>query len=166
MKMGELQFCRNFVFLKGRPMSFAGRPYLHAPYDSQARRLVLRCSRQTEKTTLIIARVLYTAIAHPGVHIVCVFPRQEQASVFSRSRLLPTIYDSPVLRRLLLGRRGRRPPVGHLQMVNSSEVYIRSAFHSGDPVRGIDGDVLWSTSSRTLPWDTCPFWRSASVTQL
>ncbi len=46
--MGKLSFCEKIVYLNRQPISFAGRPYLPAIYDSTARNLVLRCSRQTE----------------------------------------------------------------------------------------------------------------------
>ena len=44
----------------------------------------------------------------PGIRIVVVFPRQDQASVFANSRLMPTILDSPVIRRVLVGKKPRQ----------------------------------------------------------
>jgi len=90
----------------------------------------------------LVNSIIYLAVRHPGVHIVCVFPRQEQAHVFSHSRLLATIEGSPVLRRILLGSKGRKPKVTHLRFANNSEVYVRAAYHTADAVRGLDADVL------------------------
>jgi hypothetical protein len=140
--MTKLEFCSTFVYLKKKPISFAGRPYLHAPYSSQARRLVIRASRQVEKSTFLVNTILYMAVVHPGIRILFVCPRQEQARVFSSSRLLPTIQGSPALRRALLGRKTRKPQVMHLRSINGSEVFIKAAYHSADPVRGIDADLL------------------------
>lgn len=140
--MKRFDFCEAFLHLKGQPFSFAGRPYLRRVYNSTARRIVLRTSRQVEKTTFLCNVIAHTAATTPGVHIIAVFPRQEQAGVFAKSRLLPTIEDSPVLRRSLLGSRARKPQVTHMQFRNRSEVYIRAAYHSADAARGIDGDVL------------------------
>jgi hypothetical protein len=76
------------------------------------------------------------------VHIIVVFPRYDQASVFAKSRLRPVISESPVVRRILLGTRARDLQANHMRFANGSEVYIRAAYHSGDTVRGIDGDYL------------------------
>jgi hypothetical protein len=140
--MDRFSWCESFVHLRGAPISFEGRPYLRAIYNSNARRIVLRCSRQVEKTTFIGNVVTHAAATLPGVRIIVVFPRADQSSVFAKSRLRPVVTDSPVLRRVLLGKRAREPQVNHMRFVNGSEVYIRSAFHSADAVRGIDGDFL------------------------
>jgi len=140
--MDRFSWCESFVYLRGKPLSFAGRPYLRDIYNSTARRIVLRCSRQVEKTTFICNVVVHAAVTLPGVHIIIVFPRYDQASVFAKSRLRPVISESPVVRRMLLGKRTRDLQVNHLRFANGSEVYIRAAFHSADAVRGIDGDFL------------------------
>ncbi|MCA9087232.1 MAG: phage terminase large subunit family protein [Planctomycetaceae bacterium] len=140
--MGRLDWCDAFVHLRGRSIDFSGRPYLPSIYASSARRIVLRCSRQVEKTTFLCNVVLHTVTTMPGVRVIVVFPRQDQAGVFAKSRLMPMITESPVISKVLLGPQGRRPQVMHMQFRNGSEVYIRAAFHSADAVRGIDGDFL------------------------
>jgi hypothetical protein len=142
MRLDRFTFTREFVHLRKRPISFAGRPYLPAVYQSEASRQVIRASRQVEKSTFLVNSILHLAVRHPGIHIVCVFPRQEQAQVFSRSRLLGTIENSPVIRRVLLGKKGRKPQVMNLRFANGSEVYVRAAYHTADAVRGLDADVL------------------------
>lgn len=141
--MKPLDWCESFLHLRGRPISFDERPYLPAIYSSRARRIVLRCSRQVEKTTFICNIVVFTAVTLPGVRIIIVFPRQEQATVFAKSRLMPVVTDSPVIQKILIGDRRRKPQVTHMQFRNKSEIYIRAAYHSGDAVRGIDGDFLF-----------------------
>jgi hypothetical protein len=140
--MSRYDWCEAFVRLKGRPLSLAGRTYLRAVYESTARRVVLRCSRQVEKTTFVCNTVAHAAATIPGVHVVVVFPRQDQAMVFAKSRLLPLITESPVVRRVLLGSKPRPPQITHMRFANGSEVYIRAAYHSADAVRGIDADFL------------------------
>lgn len=140
--MDRYRWCESFIYLRGKPISFEGRPYLRDIYNSMARRIVLRCSRQVEKTTFLCNVVVHAAVTIPGVHIIVAFPRHDQASVFAKSRLRPVISESPAVRRVLLGRRARDPQVNHMRFANGSEVYIRAAFHSADAVRGIDGDYL------------------------
>jgi Phage terminase large subunit (GpA) len=142
MKLDRFTFTREFVHLRKRPISFDGRPYLPRVYQSEASRLVIRASRQVEKSTFLVNSILYLAIRFPGIHIVCVFPRQEQAHVSSSSRLLGMIDGSPVIRRVLLGKKSRKPQVMNLRFANGSEVYVRAAYHTADAVRGLDADVL------------------------
>ena len=141
--MSLREFCEQFVFLKRQPMTFTGRRYLRKVLASNARRLVLRCSRQVEKTTLLVNRILYDAVMNPGVQLLLVCPRREQASTFSNSRLIPAITESPLIRRLLMGRTKRRLPVTHCRFANGSELFVRAAFHTADAVRGLSADVLF-----------------------
>ena len=140
--MKRFDWCESFIYLRGKPISFEGRPYLRMLYNSSARRVVMRCSRQVEKTTFLCNAVCHAAVTIPRVHIVVVFPRHEQASVFAKSRLRPMIIDSPIPRRILLGKRIKEPQVEHMRFLNGSEVYIRAAYHTADAVRGIDADYL------------------------
>lgn len=140
--MGKLQFCERFVYLDGRPISFAERPYLPAIYAVENRNLVLRSSRQTEKSTFLVNQILSTACRRPRSKILFVSPRLEQALLFARTRLLASLEQSPLLRRVLLGPRGRRPKVTTMEFFNGSTVYIRAAYHSGDACRGVSADLL------------------------
>jgi Phage terminase large subunit (GpA) len=140
--MGKRTFCERFIHLTRRPISFSGRPYLTKVYASKARNLVLRCSRQTEKTTFITNTLVFEACAHPGINILFVSPRRDQARVFSHTRLIPTLEHSPVVRRLLWGCTRRRPSVFDLIFRNESQLFVRAAFHSGDAIRGISADLL------------------------
>jgi hypothetical protein len=140
--MDGLAFAERFVSLGAQRFSLADRPYLRAPYLSTARRLVLRASRQVEKTTFLVNAILHTAVTRPGVHVLFACPRQEQALVFSKSRLQATLQRSPWIRRVLLGRRPPKLGVRNLRFANGAEVYIRAAYHSADAARGIDADLL------------------------
>ncbi len=129
--MNKLKFCEWFLYLNRSRLSFAGRPYLPAIYDSSRRNLVLRCSRQTEKSTFLANTILHTACTQPGARIIFVSPRHEQSIVFSTSRLLPMLENSPIIRKMLLGQRGRRPNVTQMQFVNGSAVFVRRCLPIG-----------------------------------
>jgi hypothetical protein len=139
--MPKLEFCRRFVALNRKPICFAGRPYLPAVYAAR-RNLVLRCSRQTEKSTFLVNTILYEACTQPGIQMIFVCPRMEQARVFSRSRLLPSLEQSPLIRRQLLGSSSRRPQVTNLQFANGSTLFVRAAYHTGDACRGLSASLL------------------------
>ena len=142
MTMQLREFCEQFVCLKGRPISFTDRGYLREVYASTAQRLVLRCSRQVEKTTLLVNRILHYAVTYPGIQMLLVCPRLEQASVFSNTRLMPAITGSPFIRRVLLGRKKRQMQVMNCRFANDSELFVRAAYHTADAVRGVSADVL------------------------
>nr|MBC8867949.1 phage terminase large subunit family protein [Planctomycetota bacterium] len=140
--MGKLKFCENFVYLQRQPICFDGRPYLPEIYAATDRNLVLRCSRQTEKSTFLVNTILYEACQNPGIQMLFVCPRMEQARVFSHSRLLPSLEESPIIRRALLGRGERRPQVMNMQFANGSTLFVRAAFHSADSCRGLSAGLL------------------------
>jgi len=140
--MGKLRFCESFLFLKRELISFAGRPYLPTIYACTGRNLVLRCSRQTEKSTFLVNTILYEACTRPGIQILFVCPRREQAQVFSNMRLIRVLEESALIRRKLLGRRSKRPSVMNMRFVNGSSLFIRAAYHSGDACRGLSADLL------------------------
>lgn len=140
--MGKLSFCKQFVYLERAPISFDGRPYLPAIYSADDRYLVLRCSRQTEKSTFLVNTILYEACTSPGIQILFVSPRLEQARVFVRTRLLAAIEQSPLIRRKLLGKQARRPQVSNMEFANGSTVFVRAAYHSGDACRGVSAQLL------------------------
>jgi len=138
----KLAFCKNFVRLNGKPIEFDGRSYLPAIYGCDSGNLVLRASRQVEKSTFLANTIIHQACTQPGIKILFVCPRTEQARLFSYTRLIPMIVDSPVIRRRLLGRSGRRPKITSMIFDNGSQVFIRSAYHSADSARGISADTL------------------------
>ena len=137
-----LDFCQNFVWLKRKLIRFDDRPYLPDIYAATDRNLVIRASRQVEKSTLLCNLILYEAIAHPGIQILFVCPRREQAHVFAKSRLLPALEQSPLIRRQLLGRGNRRLTLMNMRFANESQLYVRAAYNSADAVRGLSADLL------------------------
>ena len=68
--------------------------------------------------------------------------RVDQALVFSRSRLRPLIESSPLIRQALIGSKNALLSSNDFRFKNSSELYIRSAFHSADSARGLSADIL------------------------
>ena len=103
---------------------------------------VLRCSRQTEKSTFLANTILYEASSWPDIRMLLVCPRYEQGRVFCRSRLFPSLEQSPLIRRLLIGRTYRRPQMAHVIFENGSQLYVRAAYRSADACRGVSADLL------------------------
>ncbi len=135
--MDKLRFCERFVHLDGRLITFEDRPYLPAIYAAGSRNLVLRCSRQTEKSTFLANSIIHQACSNPGVSMLLVTPRFEQAKTFCHSRLLPCIENSPLIRRVLVGTSNRRLSIRHMRFANGSELFVRAAFLNADSCRGV-----------------------------
>jgi hypothetical protein len=140
--VGKLALCQRMVHLDGRLISFQERPYLPAIYHWHERNLVLRCSRQTEKSTFLANTIITAACTSPGIKMLLVCPRYEQGRVFCRSRLFPMIEQSPLVRRMLIGDRGNRLQVAHTVFRSGAELYVRAAYRSADACRGVSADLL------------------------
>lgn len=139
--MDIIPFCNNFIFHNGRPIAFDGRPYLPAIYGCVLN-LVLCCSRQVEKSTFVANSIIYQAITQPYSRILFVAPREDQARIFSHTRLIETIERSPLIRRMLLGTKGR-PAIKSMRFHNGSQVFIRAAYRTADACRGLSADTLY-----------------------
>ncbi len=137
----KLSFCARSVYLDRRLIRFDERAYLPDIYAS-SRNLVLRASRQVEKSTFLANTILYEACMRPGIKILFVCPRTEQARVFSHTRLMPSIEESPAIRRRLVGNHKNLLQVTNMRFVNGSQLFIRAAFRSADAARGISSDLL------------------------
>jgi len=135
--MSKLGFCERLIHLERKLISFHDRPYLPKIYASEKRNLVLRCSRQTEKSTFLANTILYEACINPGISMLLVTPRFEQALTFCRARLLPCLEQSPLIRRRLIGPGGGGIRITHMTFANGSQLFVRAAFLNADSCRGL-----------------------------
>ena len=142
MPYSKMDFRRDFIYLNGSRITFPDRPYLEQIYASRARRIVLRTSRQVEKSTFLANSLAFELAVVPGTRILVATPRWEQALLFTQSRLLPTIEQSPVIRRVLLTNSRERMRIKNMRFRNRSELFVRAVFRSADSARGISADVL------------------------
>lgn len=149
-----MNFARRFVFLKPRePLRFDERPYLPAIYAAYPRDVVLRCSRQVEKSTFIANSILFELATKPGRAICYVAPRQQQSHLFSRERIGRTILHSPLLLARLRNYSQAKIPVADIEFANGSVLYIRSAFRDADSARGISIQSLYLDEFQDLSPD-------------
>src|SRR4051812_15065908 len=141
MPYSKMDFCRDFIYLHGSRITFPDRPYLPQIYASRARRIVLRTSRQVEKSTFLANSLAFQLTVVPGIRILVATPRWDQALLFMQSRLLPTVDQSPVIRRVLTNSR-EQMRIKNMRFRNGSELFVRAVFHSADSARGISADIL------------------------
>src|SRR3954452_4227752 len=120
--ISKREFCELFVRLDGQPIRYPDRPYLPRIYSSTKSRLVLRTSRQVEKSTYLACTLLFELATRPGVRILFVAPRRDQAMLFIQFRFQAMLEDSPILRRVLLGDRPKRMRLSKMQFANGSQL--------------------------------------------
>ncbi|MBI3832198.1 MAG: phage terminase large subunit family protein [Planctomycetes bacterium] len=151
--MDRITLAEALIYLDGQPISFRARPYLRAVYASEAERLVLRASRQSEKSTTLAILVLLELLTSAHARVLVVFPRREQLRMFRETLLLAIVRDSPVVRDVLLGA-GSHTKGYYLRFSNGSEVFLRPSFQNADTVRGITAVFLLVDETQDTAPDT------------
>jgi len=149
--MAKLEFCRRLVHLDRKPISFQERPYLPAVYDCRQGNLVLRCSRQTEKSSFLANTILYETCTSPGIRVLLVCPRYE-ARRWDRLGRRGSLADGPGDR--LYGPSRYRLPTAQLATAESTLDEKRSSL----PRRPRLADYVARYPGFWAPWRPCP-WR-------
>jgi len=122
------------------PFSFDERPYLPLIYDLQSPRVLMKCARQTEKSTgLGNISVAYSSL-NVAFKVLFVTATAQQATVFSVDRIREVIEISPIIHNLTTTKLAQN--VFFKQLRNRSQIRIRYAFLSADRVRGISADLI------------------------
>ena len=139
--MNKLAFCKNFVYLNGKPITFDERPYLPEIYDVADRNLVIRrCHGKSRNPLFWQTRSSSPPrIRKRGILFVC--PRDQQARLFSHFRLAPMLLESPLLQSYLLGKR-KKMPITNVTFKNGAQLYVRSAYRSADSSRGLSANLV------------------------
>jgi len=117
------------------PFSFVGREHLYRPYDTPARRVLLCCGRQVEKSTLIGNLALCYMSLVPSMRILYVSPSATQTKTFSNDRIKEAIETSPILKRFTTQMLSQN--ILEKQFINRSKITLRYAYLNADRTRGI-----------------------------
>lgn len=145
LKMFPSEFVSSFVNIAtgGRldKFNFEGRRYLLPIYDTPARRLLLQCGRQVEKSTTLGNCMLTHTMLQQHFRALFVSPTQQQTETFSRDRISTPIEVSPHLQVFTRGE-STKNNVLYKKFVTGSDLTMRYAFLHADRVRGISADML------------------------
>ena len=123
-----------------RSFSFEEREYLRRVYDSPSPRILMKCARQTEKSTGLGNISLAYASLNLAFKVLFVTATAQQATVFSVDRVREVMEISPVINGLTTTKLAQN--VFFKQLRNRSQIRIRYAFLSADRVRGISADLI------------------------
>jgi len=121
--------------------SFKGREYLLPIYDTPARRVLLLCGRQVEKSTTLGNIILTYTLLRRHFRALFVSPTQQQTETFSRDRIATPIEMSPHLQVFSRGENTKNN-VLYKKFITGSDLTMRYAFLHADRVRGISADML------------------------
>lgn len=110
--------------------SFKGRRHMRRIYDTPARRILLMCARQTEKSTTLGNRTLCYSCLVPSFKTLYVSPSATQTKTFSSDRIKEPIETSPVLRAYTTQMLSQN--VFEKQFVNRAKITLRYAFLNAD----------------------------------
>lgn len=131
------------LWLNGMPlhMPMDSMRHLLPIYNKPSRRRLFKFGRQTHKSTTIANDMVVPCLLYPGYHILYVAPTGNQVSVFSSDKLNGIIRGSPLIDKYFTNT-NTKDQVSYKEFANTSQIYLRSAFHSPDGSRGISSDSV------------------------
>jgi hypothetical protein len=136
------------------PFSFDGRRYLRQIYDTDARRLLLKCGRQVEKSTLLGNKLLAMSCIIQALNSLYVSPTNQQTKVFSQDRLKEPVETSEYLKSWTTTKLSDN--VFLKKFINRSQVTLRYCYMSADRCRGIPADLICIDELQDILTDNIP----------
>ncbi len=137
-----------------KPFSFEGRRHMIRPYDTPAKRMLLFCARQVEKSTLLGNRAITYSCMIQGYRTLYVSPSSTQTKTFSSDRIKDPLETSDVLRTFTTS--ALQQNVFEKQFVNRSKITLRYAFLNADRTRGIPAWGLLMDELQDILSDNIP----------
>lgn len=134
--------------------SFDGRRHILDPYNTTAKRMLLVCARQTEKSTLLGNLALTYSCLVPASRTLYVSPSAMQTKTFSNDRVKEPIETSALLRKYTTHKLSQN--VFEKQFINRSKITLRYAFLNADRVRGIPAWMLLIDEIQDILTDNIP----------
>lgn len=133
----------NVFKLNGAPLKLPHDTMRHMwpIYNKPDRSVLLKFGRQTHKSTTLGNRIALPCIRYRGYHAVYVAPTGQQVSVFSTDKLNNTLRESEFVQKYYIDTK-TKDQIMYKELSNGSCIYLRSAFHSADSIRGISADQV------------------------
>lgn len=136
------------------PFTFEGRRHMRRPYNTNAKRILLCCGRQVEKSTLLGNIILTYTCTIPAYKTLYVSPSATQTKTFSADRIKEPIETSPVLSAFTT--RALSMNILEKQFVNRAKITLRYAFLNADRTRGIPAWLLALDELQDILADNVP----------
>ncbi len=149
-----LVWTKKYRVLRGKPMRFVDfsdphrhRPFLEMPLSFEARHKTAVKPRQIGYSEISLSEVEFNADTKPGTKWLYSFPRDRQLQRFSKTRITPSIDESPYLKSRTKGGQDNV----YLKQIGNSFIVLTSAW---DPEmgEGTDADgVYFDEKDRMRP---------------
>lgn len=136
------------------PFTFNGRRHMIRAYNTNAKRILLFCGRQVEKSTLLGNIILSYSCIVPAYKTLYVSPSATQTKTFSSDRIKEPIETSDVLRSFTTTMLSMN--VFEKQFVNRAKITLRYAFLNADRTRGIPAWCLALDELQDILADNIP----------
>lgn len=134
--------------------TFEGRRHMRRPYNTPAKRILLFCGRQVEKSTLLGNIILTYSCIVPAYKTLYVSPSSTQTKTFSSDRIKEPIETSPVLKAFTTNALSMN--IFEKQFVNRAKITMRYAFLNADRTRGIPAWLLALDELQDIIADNIP----------
>lgn len=134
--------------------TFNGRRHMIRPYDSPAKRMLLVCARQVEKSTMLGNRAITYSCLLSGFRTLYVSPSATQTKTFSGDRIKDPLETSEVLRSFTMS--SLQQNIFEKQFINRSKITLRYAFLNADRTRGIPATALLLDELQDILADNIP----------
>lgn len=129
----------NAIYVaKGKKLSFKGRKWMPAIFDTPARRRLCKMSRQVGKSTSGSAESLARIAMTDAFTVLYVAPERDQAKKYSNDKVKPMIKESGILKKML----SDLDNIHEKEFHSGGKLFLKYAKHSPDSCRGITADMI------------------------
>jgi hypothetical protein len=147
----------NLFTLNGSPLKLPKESmrHIYPIYNDTASASLFKFGRQTHKSTTVSNKLTLPTIKYPSYHALYVAPTGNQVSVFSTDKLDGTIKGSSIIQKYYVNPRTKNQ-ITYKEFTNLSKIYLRSAYHSADAIRGISSDMVCIDEVQDIVSDHIP----------
>ena len=141
MIVTPVDFATNIFQLNGQNLKMPpdSMRHLYPIYNKKTNASLYKFGRQTHKSTTLGYQNVLPCLKYPNYHSLYVAPTGQQVSVFSTDKLNGSLRESEIVREHYVDSH-TKDQVSYKELRNGSKIYLRSAFHTADSIRGITAD--------------------------
>ena len=143
MIVSPVDFATKLFKLNGMPLSLPKESmrHIYPIYNKPSRAVILKFARQTHKSTTVGYKITLPTLRYPNYHSLYVAPTGNQVSVFSTDKLDGALRGSEIIQENFINTH-TKDQISYKEFTNGSKIYLRSAFHTADSIRGISSDAV------------------------
>jgi len=143
MIIRPVDFATKVFSLNGMPLRLPHESmrHIYPVYNRPSRATILKFARQTHKSTTVGYKISLPCIRYSNFHSLYVAPTGNQVSVFSTDKLDGALRGSEIIQANFTNTH-TKDQVSYKEFTNGSKIYLRSAFHTADSIRGISSDSV------------------------